>query len=56
MVKVGKKWVVVEVKVDCSKSYMFDEVVVFVKEVNMIKFDVFVDLYVCLGVDLWKVD
>lgn len=56
MVKISKKRVVVNVKVDFIKFYELVEVMSLVKEVNFIKFDVFVDVYVCFGVDLCKVD
>lgn len=56
MVKRGKKYVEVVKFVDCVVVYFVIEVVELVKKINIVKFDVIVEVVFCLGVDFKKVD
>lgn len=43
-------------KVDVIKVYLVEEVVVLVKDINIVKFDVIVEVVYKLNVDFKKVD
>lgn len=52
----GKKYKESYVKIDCIKYYSFEEVVKFLKEIVIVKFDEIVEIVMNLGVDFCYVD
>lgn len=56
MVKKSKNLCVVFEKIDSIKVYSVEEVVVFVKEINFVKFDVIVEVFYNFNIDVKKVD